>query len=70
VGIFILHLVEEEIHKVMDEFHNYVCGGSYCWRDTTHKILKAGFYWPKLFGEVHTYVWVCEKCQKFAEKQK
>ena len=56
VGIFLLCLVEEEIHKVIDEFHNCVCGVHYSWRATTHKILKARFYWPKLFGEVHTYV--------------
>ena len=70
VGIFLLCLVEEEIHKVIDEFHNCVCGVHYSWRATTHKILKARFYWPKLFGEVHTYVRVYEKCQMFAEKQR
>ena len=70
MGILILFLVEEEIHKVMDEFHNCACGGHYSWIDTTHKILKAGFYWPKLFGEVHAYVRAYEKCQMFAEKRK
>ena len=54
----------------MTEFHEGICGGNYSWRATAHKILKAGFYWPKLFGDVFTWVRACDKCQKFAERQK
>ena len=54
----------------MAEFHEGICGGHYNWRATTHKILKAGFYWPKLFGDVFAWVRACEKCQKFSERQK
>ena len=54
-----------------NEFHNCVCGGwSYSLRATIHKILKEGFYFPKLFGKVHVYLWACEKCQMFVEKIK
>eukprot|EP00253_Pinus_taeda_P013943 PITA_13943 len=70
VRILLLCLVEEEISKEIDEFHNFVCGGHYSWRATTHKILKFGFYWPKILSEVHKYVRACEKCQIFTEKQK
>ena len=54
----------------MMEFHEGICGGHYRWRATAQKILKAGFYWPKLFGDAFTWVRACDKCQKFAEKQK
>lgn len=70
LGILLLFLVEEEIHKVIDEFHNCVCGGNYSWRDTTHNILKEALYWPKLSSEDHAYVRSCGKCQIFAKKQK
>jgi len=68
VGIFLLCLVEDEIPKVIYEFHNCVYGGHYNYRVMTHNILKAGFYWPKLFGDVHANVRAYKKCQVFAEK--
>lgn len=70
MGIFILCLAEEEIHEVMDEFYNCLCDRHYSWRAISQKILKANFYWSKLFGEVHSYVWAYEKCQRFVEKYK
>ena len=53
VGVLMLCLVEGETHKVIGEYYGGVCGGHYNWKATTHKILKAGFYWPTLFGNVH-----------------
>ena len=51
-GILLLCITEDEIESIMAEFHEGICGGHYSWRATAHKILKAGFYWPKLFGDV------------------
>lgn len=51
VGVLLLCLVEGENHKVIEEFHGGVCGGHYNWKTTSHKILKARFYWPTLFGK-------------------
>jgi len=44
--------VEGETHKEIEEFHEGVCGGNYSWNTTAHKILKVGFYWATLFGDV------------------
>ena len=70
MGSFLLSLMEEEIPKVINEFHRYVCGGHCIWRDTSLKILKVGFYWPKLFGEDHAYVRAYEKRHVFVDKQR
>ena len=61
-GILLLCLTEQEVDEVMTEFHEGICGGHYSWRSTAHKILRAGFFWPKLFGDVHVHVRACEKC--------
>ena len=63
-------LTEDEVENIMVEFHEGICGGHYSWKATAHKILRAGFYWPKLFGDVFNWVRACYKCQKFAERQK
>lgn len=70
MGLLLLCLVEGETHKVIGEFHGGVCGGNYIWKTTTHKILKVGFYWSTLFGDVHSKVKMCQKYQVFVERQK
>ena len=35
-----------------------------------HKILRAGYYWPSIFLDVHSFVRGCEQCQLFTRKQK
>ena len=69
-GTLLLCLTENEVESIMIEFHEGICGGHYSWRAIAHKILKASFYWPKLFGDVFARVRACDKCQKFAEKHK
>jgi len=49
-----LCLVDAETHKLIEDFHGGVCGGHYSKKTTIHKILKAGFYRPTLFGNVHS----------------
>lgn len=70
VGVLLLCLVEGKTHKVNEEFYGGVCGGHYIWKTTTHKILKVGFYWPALFGNVHSQEISCQKCQMFVERKK
>ena len=70
VGILLLCLTKKEVDQVMAKFHEGICGRHYSWRSTAHKILRAGFFWPKLYGDVHARVQACEKCQTFAEKQR
>jgi hypothetical protein len=63
-------LVESEIERVISEFHEGVCGGHHAWRGTTYKILRARYYWPKLFSDVNAKVRAYNPCQLFAGKQK
>jgi hypothetical protein len=70
LGFLLVCLVESETKKVINKFHEGVCGGHHTWREMTYKILRAGYYWPKLFLDVNTKVRACNPCQLFAGKQK
>jgi hypothetical protein len=43
-----------------------VCGVHHAWRETSYKILREEFYWPKLFTDVNARVRACNSCQLFA----
>ena len=62
LGFLLRCLVEIKIEGVIDEFHVGVCGGHHAWRETTYKILRARYYWPKLFTMVKTKVRNCVPC--------
>lgn len=65
----ILRCVDEvESKKLMDDFHGGFCHGHFAARTTTHKILRAGYYWPTIFSDVHQFVRKCEHCQLFTGK--
>jgi hypothetical protein len=70
LGFLLCCLTESETEGVIDEFHEGVCGGHHAWREMTYKILRAGYYWPKLFTDVNTRVRACNSCQLFTGKQK
>ena len=61
-GILLNCLVEEEAKKVMEDFHGGDCGGHLFWKSTANKILRAGYYWPTLFADVHKMVKRYHKC--------
>jgi hypothetical protein len=63
-------LLEEEAKDKIKEFHNGDCGSHLYWKTTTHKILRAGFYWPSLFVDTYTQVSTCHECQVFEGKRK
>jgi hypothetical protein len=70
LGFLFLCLVESEIEEVISRFHEWVYGGHHAWRETAYKILRAGYYWPKLFPDVNTKVRACSPCQFFTGKHK
>jgi hypothetical protein len=70
LGFLLVCLVESETEGVVNEFHKGVCGGHHAWRATAYKILRAGYYWPKLFSDVNVKFRACNPCQFFAGKQK
>jgi hypothetical protein len=65
LGFLLVCLVESETEEVISQFHEGVCGGHHAWRETTYKILRAGYYWPKLFLDVNAKVRACNPCQFF-----
>jgi hypothetical protein len=69
LGVLLRCLSPQEAQKVMFEFHGGLCGGHHFWKTTTHKILRAGYYWPTLFTDVYREVRDCIKCQRFSGKQ-
>lgn len=50
-GILLLCLYECQADKILQEMHGGVCGGHFSARTTTHKILRAGYYWPHVFND-------------------
>jgi hypothetical protein len=69
-GIFLNCLLKDEADKALQDFHEGDCGGHLSWKTTANKILRAGFYWPTLFADVHKKVTSCHKCQVFEGKRK
>jgi hypothetical protein len=69
-GILLNCLLKDEADKVLQDFHAGDCGGHLSWKTTTNKILRAGFYWPTLFVDVHQKVTSCHQCQIFEGKRK
>jgi hypothetical protein len=67
-GIILRCVDEVEAKKLVDEFHVGFCGGHYAAKTTTHKILRARYYWPTIFSHVHQFVRKCEPCHVFHKK--
>jgi hypothetical protein len=64
-GILLSCLLEEEVEKIIIEFHKGDFGGHHYWKTTMHKILRVGFYWPGIFSDVYKEVSSCHECQIF-----
>lgn len=50
--------------------HARVCGGHYMAKNTTHKVMRVGFWWPSLFKDAQIMVRKCHSYQRFAGKLK
>jgi hypothetical protein len=55
--------------KLMEELNIGFCGGHHVAQTTTHKILRARYYWPTMLADVHKFVKACQQCQLFTRKQ-
>lgn len=58
-GVILRCVDEVEAKRLISEFHSGFCGGHYAAKTTTHKILRAGYFWPSIFADVHKYVRGC-----------
>ena len=59
-GVLLRCLEQEDAAKMVKELNDGPAGGNYLGDTTSHKILRAGYYWPTLFKETHTYVRKCD----------
>jgi hypothetical protein len=57
-------LEKDEVEKVLLELHAGEAGGHFSGDTTTHKVLRAGYYWPTLFRDAHALCRKCIICQK------
>jgi hypothetical protein len=58
-GVILRCVDKEEVDKLVTKLHAGHCGGHFAARTTTHKILRAGYYWPTIFSDTHQYVRAC-----------
>ena len=68
VGILLRCVDDEEVKAIKTEMHEGVCRGHRYWKVATFKILREGYYWPKIFSDVFSHVRAYVECQKFAGK--
>ena len=59
-------LTPKEANYVIREVYEGVCGNHSKARALTHKLTRAGYYWPSLLHDATQYVKTYDKCQRFA----
>jgi hypothetical protein len=69
-GVILRCVDELESKRLLVDFHLGFCGGHFAAKMIAHKILKASYYCPTIFSDVHKMVRGCQQCQLFTEKQK
>jgi hypothetical protein len=69
-GVILRCVDELESKRLLIDFHSGFCGGHFAVKTTAHKIVRAGYYWPTVFSDVHKMVRGCQQCQLFTGKQK
>ena len=58
--VFLKCLEKDQIDDILFQFHAGPAGGHLSGEMAAHKIIRAGYYWPTLFRDAHTYVRKCE----------
>jgi hypothetical protein len=59
---------KEERAYILKEIHEGVCGNHAGGRVLAHKVVRMGYFWPRMYAESIEMEMVCkcEKCQLFA----
>jgi len=63
-GVLLRCLERSEADNVLSQLHAGPARGHFSGETTTHKILKAGYYWPTLFKDEYAFARKCQECQK------
>eukprot|EP00253_Pinus_taeda_P025722 PITA_25722 len=69
-GIWMKCLEKDDVDHVLKEMHDGPAGGHYGGETTAHKILRAEYYWPKMFRYSHAYARKCKACQISAGRER
>jgi hypothetical protein len=69
-GVLLRCLEQDDAEKVLRELHDDPTGGNFVGETMTHKILRAGYYWPTLFRDAHAYARKCKTCQVSVGREK
>ena len=58
-------LVPDKADYIMREVHEGICRNHSGARSLVHKLIRAGYYWPTMQNDAHSYIRACDKCQCF-----
>ncbi|HEX4851449.1 MAG TPA: hypothetical protein VFV08_11615 [Puia sp.] len=67
-GIYLRCLNRAKADKVLIELHDKYRTGHGSHLATTHKILRASYYWPTMFKDTKSHIRSCHTCQTVADK--
>jgi hypothetical protein len=57
-------VMEEEQSMILTEAHEGIVGGHYVGKETAHKVLRDGLWWPTLHRDAKDYYKSCDVCQR------
>ncbi|KAL1199582.1 putative mitochondrial protein [Cardamine amara subsp. amara] len=63
-GIFRRCVSDEEIPGILFHCHGSSYAGHFATFKTVSKVLQAGFWWPTMFKDAHTFISKCDTCQR------
>ena len=63
-GVLLRCLERNEADSVLPQLHAGPARGHFGGETTTHKVLKAGYYWPTLFKYAYAFSRRCQECQR------
>ena len=69
-GMLLRCIDSTKSQKVIEEFHEGICGGNFAPTTTAHKIMRVGYYWPYIFKDSYSMIRKCISCQKYSWKMK
>ena len=55
-------LDKDDAKHMLTELHDGPVGGHFNGETTTHKVLRAAYYWPTLFKDAHEHAHKCQIC--------
>jgi transposase InsO family protein len=60
-------VMEVERPLILSEAHEGIAGGHYAGKETMHKVLRAGLWWPTLHKDAKEYYKAYDVCQRVGE---